>query len=105
MVVFAFMVGHLLASVPAFFIIRALKRDNENLINEFSIRTNGRKVFQPQKKLDSRSQEQASAVNERFSILLPSMAEEEAESMPDTDGFPTMTDADMEHLRKSGVIQ
>src|SRR5438046_2057367 len=96
-----FLVGLLLL---AYLERRELREDNRKLINEWSVRTGGRLVFKPEPK-----QVPISSNGDRgeFAILTPSMAEAEAMSRAEAEqnGHSDLSEADLEHLYRNGVIK
>lgn len=102
----SFILGYLLCHFAQARVWRKLydreHEDNKKLINEWSIRTGGRKVFVPEKRVEP----DAPKPDTDFRIMTPSMAEDEEEGRLDViDDLPQMTADDFEHLRETGVLR
>jgi hypothetical protein len=77
--------------------------ENKKLVNEFSIRTGGRKVFTPERK--PVEVDEYRAKTDEYRIMVPSMAEAEEEERATEDDLPMMSMEDLEHLQNSGVLR
>ena len=83
-------------------VVAELRDDFRKLLNEFSVRTGGRKIYVPEKVRSTTPNEHQESPRGEFAIMTPSMAEEMVEEYDDT---PQMSEADMEYLRQKGMIQ
>lgn len=79
---------------------REMRDDYRKIVNEFSIRTNGRLVYKDAKPAQSDSEVPASDRGE-FKIMTPMMAERAMEQAESSNG--EMTEEDLEFLRSKGV--
>jgi hypothetical protein len=102
MVILYILLGFILGS-PGWVAYWFLRRDYIHVLNEFSIRTGGRKVYREQPKEQNRPDIQVDRTD--FCLMTPSMAEADAEAEDEKYKGPVMTQADMEHLRRQGIIQ
>lgn len=84
---------------------RELREDNRKLINELSVRTGGRLVYTPERK--ETPPIISSGDRGEFAIMTPSMAEANAMSQAEAEqnGHNELSEADIEHLKRIGVIK
>lgn len=75
------------------------------LVNEISIRSSGRTIFKDKKPALVNESSGPMAQRGEHRIMTPSMAEIEAMDRDDADDGSNLSEVDMEHLRRSGVIQ
>lgn len=94
---FLIIIGYLLGISTAAKVYFDLRYDNRQLINEFSRQNGGRKVFK-EREIEQRTQTPNATTEGAFSLELPSMLE-------DAEDEPQLNEADMEHLKRMGIIQ
>lgn len=81
---------------------RESREDYRKIINEWSIRTGGRIVYKPPANNDKVGEPEPSPDRGEFQIITPSMAEEEAFDLEHGNG--EMSQDDLEHLQRTGVL-
>lgn len=96
---FLIIVGYLLGLGTFAKVYFDLRYDNRQLINEFSRQNGGHKIFKEREVKVAQSQSTDSANQGAYSIELPSSLEDF------DDSEPQMSEADIEHLKRMGVIQ
>lgn len=102
----SFILGYLLCHFAEARVWRSLYErehdENKRLVNEFSIRTGGRKVFIPER---PKEPNELKPDQSEYRIMTPSMAEAEEEERITEDDLPMMSVEDLEHLQNSGVLR
>lgn len=100
-----FILGFLTCAVLAYLERREMREDYRKIINEFSIRTGGRKIYAENK---SKTQGKVSEPDEpsgEFAIFTPSMAEEKAEEDYErAQSNGELGDEDLAYLQRTGVL-
>lgn len=91
--------------VLAYFERREMREDYRKILNEFSIRTNGRTIFKPKPENQGKISEPAPERGE-FAIMTPSMAEIDAIEKDDlAERNGEMSQEDLEFLTRTGVLR
>lgn len=75
-----------------------------SLVNEMSIRTGGRKVFKDKKAISPNETIEQGQQPGEFRLITPSMAEVEAMDRDDAEGESNLSESDIEHLKREGLI-
>lgn len=105
-----FFLGFALCAVLAFLRDREQQKRHDRLysdflklVNEMSVRSGGRAIFKEKKPVVAASE--PTLERGEFRLITPSMAEAEAMERDEEDGGSNVSDVDMEHLRREGLIQ
>lgn len=107
-----FVLGFLFCAVIAWYSDREQRKRYDSLyanflslVNEMSVRTGGRKVFKDKKPVSTNETNEPSQQRGEFRLVTPSMAEVEAIERDETESESNLSESDMEHLRRTGLIQ
>lgn len=100
-----FIIGFICATALAYFERREMRDDYRQLVNEFSVRTGGRKIYSPKVQNQGKIGGEPEMERGEFAIFTPSMAEEKAEEDYErAQSNGEMSKEDLEYLQRTGVL-